>query len=107
MYAQTSCFWEIWDLKVYATIWKLYWIKWIKKIIKLIEDHYRGLVDADLDELWEKAKLQYKYDYARNVEILASFYSTKGYNFFKLTRLNLQYKANDLGISSSDTDKDF
>ena len=90
--------------KIGLLIWLVsnYWQAKLRKI--LIEFNISLNEYLILESLYE---LQYKYDYARNVEILASFYSTKGYNFFKLTRLNLQYKANDLGISSSDTDKDF
>ena len=78
-----------------------------KKLIKSIEDYYRDLVDTNVDKLWEKAKIEFKNNYASNVETLASFYSIQGLNLFKLIRLSLQNQANDIGISSSNTDKDF
>ena len=78
-----------------------------KKLIKLIEDHYKDLVETDIDLLWQKAKTEYNREYASNVETLASFYSSQGLNLFKLIRMSLQTQANETGISSSTTDKDF
>jgi len=78
-----------------------------KKLIKLIEDHYKDLVETDIDLLWQKAKTEYTRGYASNVETLSSFYSSQGLNLFNLIRMSLQTQANEIGISSSNTDKDF
>ena len=78
-----------------------------KKLIKLIEDYYKDLVDTSVDTLWKKATRKYENDYSRDIETLASFYSSQGLNYYKLTRWNLQNQANEIGVSTADTNKDF
>ena len=78
-----------------------------KKLIKLIEDYYKDLVDTSIDKLWDRAITKYRNSYSSDIETLASFYSSQGLNYYKLTRWNLQNQANQIGVSTSDTNKDF
>lgn len=78
-----------------------------KKLIKLIENHYKDLVDTSVDTLWKKATRKYENEYSRDIETLASFYSSQGDSYYKLSKMSLQGKANKIGVSTADTNKDF
>ncbi len=73
----------------------------------MIEDYYKDLVDTSVDKLWDRAITKYRNSYSSDIETLASFYSSQGLNYYKLTRWNLQNQANQIGVSISDTNKDF
>tara|TARA_Y100001970_G_C14105617_1_gene787924 strand:+ start:152 stop:1129 length:978 start_codon:yes stop_codon:yes gene_type:complete len=78
-----------------------------RKLIKSIEDFYAGIVEQKVDTLWNKAKTDYENNYASSINELASFFSSQGSDLFKLANLDLQNHADEVGISSSDTEKDF
>ena len=78
-----------------------------KKLIKLIENHYKDLVDTSVDALWKKATRKYMNEYSRVIETFSSFYSSQGDSYYKLSKMSLLGKANKIGVSTADTDKDF
>lgn len=78
-----------------------------KKLIKMIEDHYKKQIQNNFDSLWNKAEEQYLQKFSKNINSLASSYSTQGQGIFDLYLQSLQRKANATGVSTSDTNKDF
>ena len=78
-----------------------------KRIVSLIENYYKDFVEININKLWDKAVVEYEKNNAENIDTLSSFYSAQGLNFYKLMKLNLQNKATEIGVSSSDTKKDF
>ena len=78
-----------------------------KKLIKMLEKHYKKQIQNNFDSLWNKAEKQYLQKFSKNINSLASRYSKQGQGIFDLYLLSLQNAADAAGVSTSNTNKDF
>ena len=78
-----------------------------KKLIKKIEIFYKKQITSDFDSIWDSAKDKYLRKHAGNVDSLSSSYSAMGQSFFDINMIGLTERAKEIGVSSSNTDKDF
>jgi len=79
----------------------------IKKLMRSIQDHYENVLGTNIDNLWDKAVIEYEREYGDNISIFASFYSNEGASLYQLILMGFNQQANKVGASSNDVEKDF
>ena len=82
-------------------------MKEAKKLIKSIEQYYEKLINTSVDNVWQSASKNYSNQYAENISIFSSSYTQRGEALFSLTLMSLVSKAENIGISTGNTEKDF
>ena len=83
-------------------------MKQVKAITIATENYYKNSITSSTDNVWQRAINKYEREWAEYISTLNSYsYNAKGAGFVDLIMLSIVNRASKIGVSNSNTVKDF